>query len=456
MFTASGGNAGVKLRAPVQAACPEIPGTGQLDRSSPEPRHPAAPMPAHFVAVLDVIGFDAFAACVGYDVGREVVKQLRQLIADEIAPHALEQAGRAQFELAFSALGPTTARDCILAVSRGLSALGVLGRLGYDLKLDAGVTEARAPELDGGALDRAHQALGLARREQLRVAFAPAGGAPAVNQVALLRELKAAIESGQIEPFYMPKMRARSGQISAAEALVRWKHPARGTILPDDFIPLAEQSGLIRPLTEAMIGRSLQDQQRLSDAGFAMCIDVNLSGVLLSDPGFVDWASERLRDGGGRIGFEITETAMISDPERALDSLRRFADYGIRLAIDDYGSGYSSLAYLQKLPVHELKIDKSFISGLTKTNRDPLLVRSTIELAHALDMEVVAEGVDTPEALALLQVMGCDAAQGFLISPPLAITAFEQFLRSGGFGAHAQEAPSLARMRRLAAAKARS
>jgi EAL domain-containing protein (putative c-di-GMP-specific phosphodiesterase class I) len=121
----------------------------------------------------------------------------------------------------------------------------------------------------------------------------------------------------------------------------------------------------------------------------------------------------------GEIGFEITETAMIADPVRALENLRTIADAGIKLAIDDYGSGFSSLAYLQQLPVSELKIDKIFISRLASGQRDPLLVRSTIELAHALEMEVTAEGVDSPEALALLQVMGCDLLQGFHLSRPL-------------------------------------
>jgi EAL domain-containing protein (putative c-di-GMP-specific phosphodiesterase class I) len=132
--------------------------------------------------------------------------------------------------------------------------------------------------------------------------------------------------------------------------------------------------------------------------------------------------------GGAKIGFEITETAVIRDPESAIANLRTFADIGVPLAIDDYGAGLSSLAYLKRLPASELKIDKLFVTQLTSSNRDPLIVRSTIDLAHALDMEVTAEGVETPAALALLGVMGCDMVQGFLISRPVEFAAFQTFL----------------------------
>ena len=201
---------------------------------------------------------------------------------------------------------------------------------------------------------------------------------------------------------------------------------------PDLFIPLAEEAGTIRALTEWVLKTAISDQARLLVSGCRIKIDVNVSGVLLPDLDFAAWVLALIPEASGVIGFEITETAMIGDPDGAFANLKSFADAGIRLAIDDYGSGFSSLAYIQRLPVNELKIDKSFITGLATTHRDPLLVRSTIDLAHALDMEVTAEGVDTPEALALLQVMGCDVVQGYLISKPLPFDEFESFvLRKG-------------------------
>ena len=155
---------------------------------------------------------------------------------------------------------------------------------------------------------------------------------------------------------------------------------------------------------------------------------VNISGILLPEKSFADWALALLGDGSGKIGFEITETAVIKDPADAIANLQLLADAGIRIAIDDYGSGLSSLAYLKQLPAHELKIDRMFVSGLTESHRDPLLVRSTIDLAHALEMQVTAEGVDNPMSLALLRVMGCDLLQGHGISPPLPLGEFEAFL----------------------------
>jgi EAL domain-containing protein (putative c-di-GMP-specific phosphodiesterase class I) len=148
-------------------------------------------------------------------------------------------------------------------------------------------------------------------------------------------------------------------------------------------------------------------------------LHVNISALLLPDPDFAAWALASVPADELKIGFEITETAMIGDPKRAFANLAMFADAGISLAIDDYGSGFSSLAYLQQLPVHEIKLDKMFVSGLTDCHRDPLLVRSSIDLAHALEMEVTAEGIETPEALALLQVMGCDRIQGYLVARPM-------------------------------------
>jgi len=150
--------------------------------------------------------------------------------------------------------------------------------------------------------------------------------------------------------------------------------------------------------------------------------------VLLPDADFVERAVAIVAAAPGRIGFEITETAVITDPDRALANLKRFTEADIKIAIDDYGSGLSSLAYLKQLPAHELKIDRMFVSGLIDSHRDPLLVRSSIDLAHALDMEVTAEGVDDPMVLSLLRVMGCDLIQGYFISPPMAIGALEIFL----------------------------
>ncbi|UAK26462.1 EAL domain-containing protein [Sphingomonas nostoxanthinifaciens] len=251
---------------------------------------------------------------------------------------------------------------------------------------------------------------------------------PATDRLSLMRDLQKAIRDDTLELHYQPKVRARSGETVAAEALLRWNHPQRGYVPPAMFVPIAERTGDIAALTEWVVGRAIADQARLLRMGHTLTFDLNISGGLLADPGYGWRLLHHFTALQGLIGFEITETAMIGDPERALSNLQIFAEAGIRLAIDDYGSGFSSLAYLRQLPITELKIDRMFVANLTTSQRDPLLIRSTIDLAHALGMEVTAEGVDSPTTLALLQVMGCDQVQGYLLSRPLPLDRLATYL----------------------------
>jgi EAL domain-containing protein (putative c-di-GMP-specific phosphodiesterase class I) len=245
---------------------------------------------------------------------------------------------------------------------------------------------------------------------------------------SLAEDLEAAIVRDELFLVHQPKMRARTDDVEAVETLVRWRHATRGLIGPNDFIGLAEERGEIRRITEWVIRQTIVEQRSLAACGHALTFNVNISARVLADRDFAEWALATVAEASGPIGFEITETAMIADPEGALRNIHLFADAGIKIAIDDYGAGLSSLAYLKQLPAHELKIDRMFISSLSSSHRDPLLVRSTIDLAHALDMEVTAEGVDSPAALALLKVMGCDVIQGFLIAIPMSLGELRAFL----------------------------
>jgi EAL domain-containing protein (putative c-di-GMP-specific phosphodiesterase class I) len=248
------------------------------------------------------------------------------------------------------------------------------------------------------------------------------------SERSLADDLPRAIDRGEMFLVHQPKLHARSGAMPAVETLVRWQHPTRGLIGPNDFIALAEDQGEIRRLTEWVIRQAVVEQRGLAGCGHCLAFNINISARILADRDFAEWALAAVKGAAGPIGFEITETAMIADPEGALRNLHLFADSNIRIAIDDYGAGLSSLAYLKQLPATELKIDRMFVSGLSSSHRDPLLVRSTIDLAHALDMEVTAEGVDSPAALALLRVMGCDLIQGFLVSRPLPVGDLRTFL----------------------------
>ena len=280
----------------------------------------------------------------------------------------------------------------------------------------------------GGWLGARLAGRGRMLAETLRHALARQFGAEDAAERTLAEDIDVAIREEQFFLAHQPKLRARSNQIDGVEVLLRWRHPERGLIAPNDFIGLAEERGNIRQLTEWVIRQTLIEQRRLAVCGHALSFSVNISARLLADRNFAAWALDAVKDAVGPIGFEITETAMIADPQGALRNLHLFADAGIRISIDDYGAGLSSLAYLKELPAHELKIDRMFISSLSSSHRDPLLVRSTIDLAHALDMEIVAEGVDSAASQALLKVMGCDLMQGFLIAHPMALGELRAFL----------------------------
>ena len=261
-----------------------------------------------------------------------------------------------------------------------------------------------------------------------------------VNEIhALAHDLDAAIVRGQLFLVHQPKSRARDGRIDSVETLIRWRHPNRGMVGPAEFIPIAEQRGEIRRITEWVIRQTIVEQRSLAACGHLIACHVNISAFLLADRDFAQWALDAIRGAAAPIGLEITETAMIRDPVGALENLHLFADAGLRIAIDDYGAGLSSLAYLKQLPAHELKIDRMFIQSLSTSHRDPLLVRSTIDLAHALGMEVTAEGVDSAAAMALLRVMGCDMVQGYLIAKPMPLGHLRAFLDARTNGAAAEE-----------------
>lgn len=285
-----------------------------------------------------------------------------------------------------------------------------------------GVEEVRLIEQAESALDEARSDGGLSVRDLSL-------GAPAFDRLALMQDLPTAIANGEMFLQYQPKVHVRRQEVASCEALVRWNHPIRGLIVPGDFITVAEDCGQISSLTLWTLDQVIQDQALVHADGHDLRFFINISGQLLSDHAFVAAVCERMDQCDVRIGFEITETAVIEDPLSAIANLNTFAAAGIDIAIDDYGAGLSSLAYLKQLPAKELKIDKLFILNLTSSNRDPLIVRSTIDLAHALDMQVTAEGVESPAALALLSVMGCDMVQGYLISKPVSLDLFMQFLR---------------------------
>ena len=255
------------------------------------------------------------------------------------------------------------------------------------------------------------------------IVYAPEHERHGVDRLAMLADLRRAIEADDLILEYQPEQSLRSGRVTAVEALVRWRHPARGIIAPGGFIPFAEQTGLITPLTEWVIARALRDAKRWLLAGHDVPVAVNLSTRNLLDPLFPQQVARALATAGmpaSALRFEITESILLAEPERSMITLEELRTLGVRLALDDFGTGYSSLAYLNRLPLQEVKIDRSFIEKVcTAGDSSATIVQATVDLGHRLGFEVVAEGVETQEAWDRLVDLGCDIVQGFYIARPL-------------------------------------
>jgi diguanylate cyclase (GGDEF)-like protein len=256
------------------------------------------------------------------------------------------------------------------------------------------------------------------------------------ERLSLMGDLREAIAQDRIELHYQPKLDLQTGAIDSAEALVRWRHPRLGAIAPDTFVPLAEESGNIRQLTRWALATGIAQAGRWQEQGHSVRLSINVSARDLDDVELPRRVGELLaihRVRAGCIALEITESAIMGKPDAAIAVLRRLAEQGIDLAIDDFGVGQSSFAYLRRLPVRELKIDKTFISRLGGAREDQLIVRSIVELGHHLGYRVTAEGVDDPAALAYLADIGCDHAQGFLIATALPEAGFAAVLAAGAW-----------------------
>jgi diguanylate cyclase (GGDEF)-like protein len=306
-------------------------------------------------------------------------------------------------------------------------------------------------ELSGLLLD-AHSSIGISlfpghgtdaealmRRASIALDQARAGGHPVspfkggldrecAHRLALMGDLRGAIERDELLLYCQPKLQMNSGQVCGAEALVRWQHPRLGVMNPGDFIKLAESTGLITPLTYWMLDASLRQCYHWHELGIAQPLSVNLSVRDLRDPRLLDRIAGSLATWGaepGWIEFELTESALMVDPVGALDTLKRLKQLDVQLTIDDYGTGYSSLSYLQRLPVDAIKIDQSFVSDMLRNKDSATIVRSTIELAHNLDLTVIAEGVEDSSTFEHLAGLGCDMAQGYCISRPIPADQFE-------------------------------
>jgi predicted signal transduction protein with EAL and GGDEF domain len=308
---------------------------------------------------------------------------------------------------------------------------------GVTLSIDGSIGVAVAPN-DGADVDQLVKCADIAMYDAKRSGngisvYSPELDTSSPDRLVIVSELRVAIEEDQLALEYQPKIDLATGRIDGVEALVRWDHPRRGRLTADEFIGLAEDTGLIRQLTAKVIQMGIAQCRGWLDEGVELQVAINLSARCVQDPATVYLAESALAHWevpARLLKFEITETSLVGDTERALDVLNRLAALGITLSIDDYGTGYSSLAYLKELPIHELKIDRLFTKHLGEAGVDTNIVRSTVDLGHSLGLRVVAEGVETSTSANELIEFGCDTAQGFYFSHPLSAEALAEWMQS--------------------------
>ena len=381
------------------------------------------------VLMLDLDRFKHVNDVLGYGSGdrllQGVAERLQQLVRDG---DVVARLGGDEFALLMHGADAPTAMQLAQRISLAFEQPLLLDDQTVDLS--AGIGIAAWPDHAGdadGLLKRAEVAMYAAKRQTGGAqVYDPAVDTASALNLSLLSELRRALEGQELRLFLQPKIDIQTGAVCGAEALVRWQHPSRGLVQPMDFIPFAEQTGFIRQLTLWIFEQVAAEQVALALLGVRR-VSVNLSTRDLLDldlPEKLDAILRRHRAVAEGFCLEITERAIMDDPQRAETTLNRLSERGYKLSIDDFGTGYSSLAYLKRLPVDELKIDKSFVMAMEHDAGDARIVRSTIDLAHNLGLSVVAEGIENENVLALLHGLRCDEGQGFHMSKPLPVADF--------------------------------
>jgi diguanylate cyclase (GGDEF)-like protein/PAS domain S-box-containing protein len=375
--------------------------------------------------MVDLDGFKEVNDTLGHDMGDALLLELGKRFIDLTAHCAcVARLGGDEFAILLTEK-PAAGIEAFYAQIRATVSAPILIR-GIPISLGASIGVAIAPMHGVDAsllLQRADLALYAAKRNHTAVeVFDPSMDTRSPRRLQMLTQLRSAIQQDELHLMFQPKVSLQARGAPEVEALCRWNSATLGQVSPAEFIPLAEATDVIRPLTEWTLERALSCCRDWHARGLPLKVAVNLSARHLQDEHLPEWLGNLLSRSGIRAEFlelEITEGSIMRDPDRAMRILQAIKTLGITLSIDDYGTGYSSLSYLQKLAVDRLKIDKSFVAGLLRNDRDQLIVKSTIDLAHGLNLEVIAEGIETPQQQAVLQRLGCDYAQGYLISRPL-------------------------------------
>jgi len=370
---------------------------------------------------------------------RAVAARLRRAVAEPAEVARLE--GDHFGALLAGAGSRAVAERAAAALREAVSGVERIEGVTVDLAARVGIALCPEHGADFPSLLRnAEVALHLARQSDSgQAVYDPAADGFTPRRLALMADLLPAIEQHQFVLHFQPIVELATGAVVEFEALIRWKHPVHGMIPPDEFISLAEHTGAIRPLTLWVARAALEACRELRRTGVSPTVAVNISARNLGDDAFVEQVERLLAETEARPGWldlELTESMLMQDPDRARDALDRLGRLGLRLSIDDFGTGYSSLGYLRKLPVHALKIDRSFmgVGGPTPGRRDSVIIRAVVDVGHAMGLQVVAEGVETEDGIEALTRLGCDRAQGYHIARPMPLEQARCWLRESPWG----------------------
>jgi diguanylate cyclase (GGDEF)-like protein len=372
----------------------------------------------------------------GYDSGNQVLVQVAERLQRVAAPRGglVARFSADDFALLLPHAGVAEAEQAAAEIHEALVPPLLLNE--HPVDVSAGIGLAAYPahgETPAVLLSHAEMAMHAAKQRKLgSLVYSPELNASSAQTLSLLGELRRAVREGELRLFVQPKLAVGSGRILGGEALVRWQHPQRGMVPPLQFIPFAEDTGFIHTLTLWVVEEATRIVAAWRAQGFEGRLSINLSTHDLAKPDLLAQLDARLATAGvppNALCLEITESAIMSDPQRAVQTLHALQARGYKLSIDDFGTGYSSYATLKTLPVHELKIDMSFVRAMEREPKDAMIVRSIVELGHNLGLSVVAEGVENATVLERLHAMGCDEAQGWHIGKPMPAAEFDTWLQ---------------------------
>ncbi|MEP6760566.1 MAG: EAL domain-containing protein [Sporichthyaceae bacterium] len=385
------------------------------------------------VLLMDLDRFKEVNDTLGHDVGDQLLRQVGQrLLALEHDETFVARMGGDEFAVMLTG-DEVHVEGMVQRISRDFSRPIRLDDIELDVSASIGI--AVAPQ-DGSSaallMRRAEVAMYDAKRGLAGVEHYASDRDPySARRLSLISDLARALEDNRLELHYQPQAEPGTGRVTGVEALLRWRHPVWGSVPPDEFIPLAEHTGLIRPLTRFVLETAVHQCAAWQAAGTPVVMAVNVSMRNLLEPDFADVVARLLVQANlpaGLLKIEVTESAIIADPERALHALDKLVALGLSISVDDFGTGYSSLTRLRRLPVHEVKIDRGFVRHLAQSTADLAIVRAVISLGHDLGLRVVAEGVEDERTWSILDGLSCDLLQGFLLARPMAAEDMSRWL----------------------------